>query len=153
MAVREFLHVSICISNPEKSVPFYRDVLGFQIADVQHYSGPGPSRVMDVGDCELTVWLLRNRDYRLELIYFQRPRSPRPALPPATHHIGLSHLTVGVDDPERTIRELKARGVRVREHTRGTFVDSAPGFQFLFEDPDGLLIEAYQVFPDGKLPY
>jgi catechol 2,3-dioxygenase-like lactoylglutathione lyase family enzyme len=151
--VREFLHVSICISDPEKSVPFYRDVLGFEVADVQHYRGPGPSTVMDVGDSDLTVWLLRNRDYRLELIWFERPRSPRPAARPATNHIGLSHLTVGVQDAERAIRELKARGVRVREHTRGTFVEGVPGFQFLFEDPDGLLIEAYQVFPDGKLPY
>ncbi len=153
MAITQFLHVSICISDPEKSVPFYRDILGFEVADVQHYSGSGPSTVLDVGDADLTVWLLRNGEYRLELIHFARPLSPRPAEAPRTNAIGLSHLTVGVDDPDKTIRELEARGVTVRKHTRGTFVEEAPGFQFLFEDPDGLLIEAYTMWPDEKLPY
>jgi catechol 2,3-dioxygenase-like lactoylglutathione lyase family enzyme len=153
MAVTQFLHVSICVSDPERSVPFYRDVLGFQIADAQHYSGPGPSAVMDVGDAELTVWLLRRGEIRLELIHFLRPKSPVPAERPRTNQIGLSHLTVGVDDPDRTIAELEARGVQVRRHTRGTFVEGVPGYQFLFEDPDGLLIEAYTTWPDEKLPY
>ena len=120
---------------------------------VKHYSGPGPSTVMDVGDAELTGWLLRRGEVRLELIHFLRPRSPVPAERPRTNQIGLSHLTVGVDDPDRTIAQLEARGVPVRKHTRATFVDGVPGYQFLFEDPDGLLIEAYTEWPDGKLPY
>jgi catechol 2,3-dioxygenase-like lactoylglutathione lyase family enzyme len=153
MAITQFLHVSICVSDPERSVPFYRDVLGFHVADVQHYSGPGPSTVMDVGDAELTVWLLRRGETHLELIHFAKPASPPPAQRPRTNSIGLSHLTVGVDDPDRTIAQLEARGVNVRRHTRGTFVEGVPGYQFLFEDPDGLLIEAYTEFPDGKLPY
>ena len=153
MSVQQFLHVSICISDPQKSVPFYRDVLGFEVVEIQRYKGPGPSTVMDVGDAELTVWLMQNDGYRLELIHFERPASAPPAEPPRTNSIGLSHLTVGVDDPDKTIRELEARGVKVRKHTRGTFVESAPGYQFLFEDPDGLLIEAYTMWPDGEKPY
>ncbi len=153
MAVQQFLHVSICVSDPDRSVPFYRDVLGFEVADVQHYKGPGPSTVMDVGDAELTVWLLKKDGTRIELIHFERPPSEPFAAPPRTNTLGLSHLTVGVDDPDRTIRELEERGIKVRHHTRGTFVDSAPGYQFLFEDPDGLLIEAYTMWPDGEPPY
>lgn len=153
MAITQFLHVSICISDPARSVPFYRDVLGFEVADIQHYKGPGPSKVMDVGDADLTVWLLRSGETRLELIHFARPQSAAPVERPRTNSLGLSHLTVGVDDPDRTIAELKARGVPVREHTRGTFVEGVPGYQFLFEDPDGFLIEAYTTWPEGRLPY
>jgi catechol 2,3-dioxygenase-like lactoylglutathione lyase family enzyme len=153
MAITQFLHVSICISDPARSVPFYRDVLGFEVADIQHYKGPGPSTVMDVGDAELTVWLLRSGGTRLELIHFARPESAALLERPRTNSLGLSHLTVGVDDPDRTIAELKARGVPVREHTRATFVDGVPGYQFLFEDPDGFLIEAYTTWPEGKFPY
>ena len=153
MPVDSFLHVSICISDPSQSVPFYRDVLGFEVEAEQHYSGPGPSAVMDVGDCELTVWLLRNGDQRLELIPFEKPESPPLAAPPPVNFLGLSHFTVGMKDPAGTLEELKARGVVVREHTRGNFIEGNDGFQFLFEDPDGLLIEAYTIPADGKLPY
>jgi catechol 2,3-dioxygenase-like lactoylglutathione lyase family enzyme len=66
--------------------------------------------------------------------------------------LGLSHLTVGVVDPERTLQELKDRGVVVREHTRGNFPEATSGFMFLFEDPDGFLIETYTVPEDGNLP-
>ncbi len=153
MSIDSFLHVSICVSDPAKSVPFYRDVLGFKVEAEQHYSGPGPSAVMDVGDCELTVWLLRNDDQRLELIHFEKPESPPQAAKPQVNHLGLSHLTVGVKDPARALAELKARGVSVREHTRGNFIEGSDGFQFLFEDPDGLLIEVYTLPADGKPPY
>ncbi len=153
MSIDSFLHVSICISDPAKSVPFYRDVLGFKVEEEQHYSGPGPSVVMDVGDCELTVWLLRNGDQRLELIHFAKPESPPLAARPQVNHLGLSHLTVGVKDPAGTLAEIEARGVVVREHTRGNFIEGNDGFQFLFEDPDGLLIEVYTLPADGKPPY
>lgn len=153
MPIDFFLHLSICISDPEKSIPFYRDILGFAVEAEQHYSGPGPSAVMDVGDCELTVWLLRNGDQRLELIHFERPESPSRATSFQTNHLGLSHLTVGVRDPEVALNELKARGVVVREHTRGNFIEGNTGFQFLFEDPDGLLVEVYTLPADEQLPY
>lgn len=152
MPIANFLHVSICISNPEKSIPFYRDVLGFEVVGEQSYSGPGPSTVMDVGEAEFTVWLLTNDGYRLELIHFDRPKSPPPKDPPRTNTLGLSHLTVGVRDPEATLQALKARGVVVRERTKGNFPEAAAGFQFLFEDPDGFLIETYTVPEDGNLP-
>ncbi|MCH8191735.1 MAG: VOC family protein [Chloroflexi bacterium] len=153
MAIKEFLHLSICISDPEKSVPFYRDVLGFALVRSMDYSGPGPSGVMDVGDSEFTVWLMTNGGYRLELIHYARPKSPPLASTPRMNSLGLSHMTVGVDDARKTMQELKARGVKVLDHTLGSFMDDERDSMFLFEDPDGLLIEAYTVRPDGSLPY
>ena len=153
MAIKEFLHLSICISDPEKSVPFYRDVLGFALVRSMDYSWPGPSGVMDVGDSEFTVWLMTNGGYRLELIHYARPKSPPLASTPRMNSLGLSHMTVGVDDARKTMQELKARGVKVLDHTLGSFMDDERDSMFLFEDPDGLLIEAYTVRPDGSLPY
>jgi catechol 2,3-dioxygenase-like lactoylglutathione lyase family enzyme len=57
--------------------------------------------------------------------------------------LGLSHMTVCIVDTEATIEMLRSRGVRVREHTRGKFVAEAQEDQFLFEDPDGNIIETY----------
>jgi catechol 2,3-dioxygenase-like lactoylglutathione lyase family enzyme len=153
MAITQFLHVSIGISDPQKSVPFYRDVLGFKEIAKIRYDKPGPAQVMGFAKAEFTVWLLMRDGYRLELIHFDQPASPPLREPPQTNALGLSHLTVGITEPEKTLAELKARGVKVREHTIGNFEESAPGFMFLFEDPDGFPIEAYVARPDGKFPY
>lgn len=153
MAIHTFLHVSIGISDPERSVLFYRDILGFKVVAELHYDGPGPSTVMGFKESDFTVWLLTNGSYRLELIHFKNPLSTPLAARPMTNSLGLSHLTVGVDDPEGTIEELKAKGVKVLEHTRGNFVEGGPGPMFLFEDPDGFLIEAYVAERGARLPY
>ncbi|MEE9284201.1 MAG: VOC family protein [Dehalococcoidia bacterium] len=153
MAIKEFLHVSICISDPDRSVPFYRDILGFELVREIPWSSPGPSRVMDVGDSEFTTWLMTNGGYRLELIHYARPQSPPLSATPKMNSLGLSHMTVGVDDARKTMQELKARGVKVLEHTLGAFLEDERDSMFLFEDPDGFIIEAYTVRPDGKLPY
>jgi catechol 2,3-dioxygenase-like lactoylglutathione lyase family enzyme len=153
MPITAFLHVSICISDPAKSVPFYRDILGFEVVAELHYDGPGPSQVMDLPQTDLTVWLLTNNAYRLELIHFKNPPSQPLAQRPRTNSLGLSHLTVGITDPDATIAELKAKGVKVLENTRGSFDGRYPRAMFLFEDPDGFLIETYVQEPGAKLPY
>ncbi len=152
MAIKQFLHVSICISDPAKSVPFYRDVLGFKLLREGRYKGAGPSKVFALGDTDLTVWLMGRDSQRLELIYFGKPKSPARKAKPRANDLGLSHLTVGVDDIDGTVRELKAKGVKVREQSVASF--SGKGARnFVFEDPDGNVIETYELRPDGKPPY
>jgi catechol 2,3-dioxygenase-like lactoylglutathione lyase family enzyme len=140
MSITQFLHVSICVSDPGKSVPFYRDILGFKLAAEQHYTGPGPSTVMDLADCNFTVWLMTNDSYRLELIHFKNPPSPPLKTERKTNSLGLSHLTVGVDGPEKLIQELKAKAVKVLEHTKGNVAD-------------GFIIETYMANRGDPLPY
>ena len=153
MAIKEFLHISIGISDPEKSVPFYRDILGFKVIRSTTYKDPGPDKVMDVGDSEFTVWLMTNGTFRLELIHYAHPKAPPLSARPKMHHLGLSHLTLGVDDARATMEELKAKGVKVLEHTYGSFEADNPNSMFLFEDPDGFLVEAFTMRPSGELPY
>ena len=152
MAIKRFLHCSICVSNYEKSLAFYQDILGFEVVDEQDWAGENVGKVMDVGDTELKVALLRRDGQRLELVHYDKPKSPPRTSPPKTNHLGLSHMTVGVDSVEDTIRELKEKGVKVLERTIGSFVpEYAEDIMFLFEDPDGNLIECYAVPP--QLPY
>jgi catechol 2,3-dioxygenase-like lactoylglutathione lyase family enzyme len=153
MPITQFLHVSIGVSDPEKSVPFYRDILGFKLIAEIRYDKRGPAKVMGFKEADFTVWLMMRDGFRLELIHFDHPKSEPLKERPRTNSLGVSHLTVGIEDPEKTMAELKARGVKVWDHTVGNFEENAPGFMFLFEDPDGFLIEAYMARPDGKFPY
>ena len=138
VAITQFLHVSIGISDPEKSVPLYRDVLGFKVIAELRYDKLGPAKVMGFEEADFRVRLMMRDGYRPELIHFDNPRSDPLRDRPRTNSLGLSHLTVEITDQDKTLAELKARGVKVWEHTIGNFVEGAPGFMFLFEDPDGL---------------
>ena len=101
-------HWSLCVADPDRSLPFYRDVLGWTEIMRLDWEGAGPSRVMDIGPARLTTWLLGSGGQRIEMIHFDAPPSPpRPddGLP------GLSHLSVLVDDLASTVRELVASGI------------------------------------------
>ena len=48
MAIKRFLHCSICVSNYKKSLAFYRDILGFEVVSEIDWSGKNVGKVMDV---------------------------------------------------------------------------------------------------------
>src|SRR5579862_4680606 len=71
-------HWSLCVADPDRSLRFYRDVLGWAELMRLDWEGAGPSRVMDVGPARLTTWLLGSDGQRIEIIHFDEPSSPRP---------------------------------------------------------------------------
>ena len=135
--VQHLSHLSLCISDPEGTRPFYEQVLGLDLVAAMDWKGEGPSRVMDVGDATLTTWLYTRDGQRIEIIYFEEPRSPRRPKP-QLDDLGLSHLTFEVDDVDAAAQSLRHAGVVV-VHDPST---SAQASSFFFEDPEGNFIRA-----------
>ncbi len=148
-----FIHTSIGVSDMDKAVAFYKDILGFKVVGLRHFKGEEPARVMHVGKhTDFSVALLQRDDQRLELIHFKDPKSPaHPTL--ECNHIGLSHITFLTDDAEGMMRELKAKGVEVLEGTLGALSEQRPGKIFLFRGPDGVICEVSQLAPGAPKPY
>src|SRR5581483_10110360 len=144
---------SICVSDPERSLAFYREILGFALVSSQDWEGPGPSTVMGTPDSQFTTWLLTRDGQRLELIHWRRPVSAPPPRPFPTNQVGLSHLTVFVDDTEAFAAEVRARGVTVREETWGSFLPDASRRFVLIDDPDGIPIEVVEHPGSLRNPY
>ena len=133
VGVRHLSHWSLCVSEPERSLRFYREVLGWQELAAMEWEGDGPSRVMDVGPARLTTWLMAAGDQRIEIIHFDRPPvEPRPGA--GTEVPGLSHLTVQVDDVGIAARGLA--GARVVTAP----IEDENGPALLGHDPDGIPI-------------
>ena len=69
----------------------------------------------------------------------------------AKGHDGLHHIALRVDDLERALEELRARGIR----TLGEPVEALPGVREVFLDPTqtgGLLIQAVERRGKGNSP-
>ena len=65
MAIKRFLHCSICVSDYDKSLAFYRDILGFNLVDEAEWLSADAGKVMDVGDASFKTALLRRDGQRL----------------------------------------------------------------------------------------
>lgn len=121
-------HIAIIAGNYEQSRTFYTEVLGLEIIR-EVYRAERDSYKLD---------LALNGQYVIELFSF--PGAPaRPSRPEAQ---GLRHLAFAVENLDKAIAGLVAKGV-ITEPVR---IDPYTGKRFtFFSDPDGLPLELYEI--------
>jgi catechol 2,3-dioxygenase-like lactoylglutathione lyase family enzyme len=129
-----FNHVGHCVSDLARSRSFYEHVLGFvferEIAPPDDPSAKLLNLEPPVG---MTACYLRRDGLVLELLHFgARPTVDRPAR--VMNELGLTHLSLSVDDVDDTCR-------RVREHGGDVLDQTNIGVGIFVRDPDGQLIE------------
>ena len=127
MRLNKVHHIAIIASDYARSLDFYTGVLGLSIIS-ENYRPERDSYKTD---------LALNGNYIIELFSFPNPPS-RLSHPEAT---GLRHLAFEVDDINKAVEELDAKGID-HEQLR---TDEYTGKRFIFfQDPDGLPIEFYE---------
>ncbi|MBR3013998.1 MAG: VOC family protein [Bacteroidaceae bacterium] len=127
MKLNRVHHVAVLCSDYERSLTFYRDVLGLQVLS-EHYRAERQSYKTD---------LALNGVFVVELFSFPNPPQ-RLTNPEAA---GLRHLAFEVDDVDAARSEVMEKGVPC-EQVR---IDSLSGKKFVFcFDPDNLPIEFYE---------
>lgn len=143
-------HVGIGVSDMERSLRFYRDLLGFQYEHELRVEGEPSDTLLRLRDVSLhAVYLVRD-GVRIELLHFVRPLAP-PARPRAMNERGLTHLSFRVADLEVTVAALRAAGERVLDETIIRFPEFQSAACFIV-DPDGQLIELVQTPGDPAAP-
>ena len=134
----EIHHTGIWVSDIDKLLPFYRDVLGMEFEkDMGIMSGPIVGTLTGIPDSTVRAVFLKMGNQRWEFLQLVTPRAkPLPADTPYAQ-VGRGHIAFEVEDPEAVYEELKGKGVR--------FV-SAPqkseGVRFFYlQDPEGGRVE------------
>ena len=143
-------HVGICVSDLERSLRFYRDLLGFAYEHDLEVAGEPTDTLLRLRGVELRAVYLVRDGVRIELLRFASP----PAPPPRTrtiHEHGLTHLSFRVADLSATLAALRAAGERVLEETVVLFPEFQAGAAMV-TDPDGQLIELVQAPGDPAAP-
>ena len=120
-------HIAIICSDYNKSLDFYKNVLGFRVLS-ENYMVERQSFKTD---------LALNGDYVIELFSFPDPPK-RLTNPEAT---GLRHLAFEVDNLDESIKELDRLNIR---HEKIRFDEFTSKRFLFFKDPDGLPIELYE---------
>ncbi len=137
-----FSHFGICVADLDASVRFYRDALGFELAQL-HQVGNEFGKLMEVDDVALRSQFLTRDGLSIELLMFDSPgHQGEPARRPM-NRLGLTHLSFRVDDVAAVAERIRALGGTVHEHTRTTFDGpDGPIADFVYcTDPNGVRIE------------
>jgi lactoylglutathione lyase len=136
-----FSHLGICVSNLERSRRFYCEALGFVVAE-SHTVGDEFGRLMELDGVALRSQFVRRDGISIELLHFSSPDPIGDPVRRPMNQIGLTHLSVRVDDVDAVAASVTMLGGAVIEGTRTTFDLPEASMDFVYcTDPDGVRIE------------
>src|ERR1700687_4765958 len=143
MSFLRLTHIGICVSDWERSLRFYRDVLGFRHVSNLHVAGGPSNKLLQLTNVDLKAIYLERDGTRIELLHYASPGHRGDGAPRPMNQLGLTHLSLRVDNLPATVAELQHAGVRILDRTRIDIpaFDAAAVF---ITDPDGTLIELVQ---------
>jgi len=143
MTVQRLTHLGICVSDLERSLRFYRDVLGCEEVGRLELAGGHADTVNDLEGVKVRAIYLERDGWRLELMGFDEPGWVGPKAPRPMNQLGLTHLSFRVDDLDAVCAKLEASGGRLLETTRIGDAKS-PVRVIMAHDPDGIRFELIQ---------
>jgi len=145
-------HVGIAVSDLDRSVRFYRDVLGFRLEHELHVEGEPSDTLLRLRGVNLDAVYLTRDGVRIELLRFASPPPPPPPARVRTmHEPGLTHLSFRVADLDAMLAALRGAGERVLDETIIRIPQAQAAACFVV-DPDGQLIELVQAPGDTAAP-
>jgi catechol 2,3-dioxygenase-like lactoylglutathione lyase family enzyme len=149
MHVEAVYHTGFTVSDIERSVAFYRDVLGMRLVRRQQGTAAYLAIVTGFPDVRLEVALLEPSGGGSLLELLQYVSHPAPPTERETNRPGNAHLCFKVSDIDAACADLRRRGVRlVSEPVAITAGLHRGGLGVYLRDPDGFTIELYQPPPD-----
>lgn len=143
--VRKTDHTSFTVSDVERSVAFYRDILGFKLLSLAERPPAFSELATGIRGAHLkTAYLEIPGGHRLELIQYLSP--PGTKLDTRTHNVGSAHLALIVEDLQTMYRELMGKGFRFR----GEPIEIPAGpnrgnWMVYLLDPDDFTLELIQI--------
>ena len=149
MKARGVSHIAVCVADLDRSLHFYRDLLGLTVRlhttqemarrpgaeSAEMYHRPREFRTV------ANVWFDDPETTEPFLVLTSHPGSQVDGVPIKLDQIGISHISFGVEDVRAYAEELMAKGVSLAG-TLDDFTDGQGAMRtFFVYDPDGILVQ------------
>ena len=137
-------HTSFTVADLERSLAFFRDVLGLEVLGTREVRDDYFARIVGLPGCVVKAALLKlPGGHHLELFEYVEPLgqgvAPRPCDP------GSSHLALVTHDLAGLYQKLKTSGVDfVSAPVLITAGPNRGGYGVYLRDPNGILLELFQ---------
>ncbi len=143
-------HFSFTVSNLERSILFYRDLLGLTLVHTQEQNNPYTHRLVGFPDAHLKAAMFKVEGFtvepsghHLELIEYVTPLGKRGD--PGINNPGVAHLAFVVEDIHPIYERLHSAGVRFISPPN--LIEAGinkGGYTCYFRDPDEITLELVQ---------
>jgi glyoxylase I family protein len=136
-------HIGICVSDWRRSLHFYHDLLGFRYVRELEVSGEAASQLLELDDVVMRAVYLEREGVRIELLHYEQPPVCAEHAPRPMNQLGLTHLSLRVDDLAALLTDLAEAEVEILTQTRIEIPEAQVAAVFVL-DPDGTRIELVQ---------
>ena len=138
-------HTGITVSNLERSLAFWRDVLGFELSHTAHQTGELAEEITGVAGVEIKLAVVKTPGgHKIELLQYLAPSDRNHAhLRPCD--VGHVHVTLLVDDLDAVLEKISASGWKAAGKPQTLKSGPNAGKRVIYvRDPDGTTIELMQ---------
>lgn len=147
------VHSGISVSDLERSITFYHEMLGLELLKVEPVrKSRGDKLGVPGAEIQLAVIGIPGTVETFELIQYKKP-APLFGYGVPVNTLGCVHIALRVDDIDKMVRDLKEKGIQFCSETYEEIKDGPiAGMKWIyFKDPDGTnleLIEEPAEYPD-----
>jgi len=138
-------HTGITVSNLERSLVFWRDVLGFELSHTAHQKGELAQEITGVKGAEIKLAVLKALGgHKIELLEYLAPADrQRGDLRPCD--IASVHVALLVEDLDAVLAQIAASGWKAAGKPQTLTAGPNAGKRVVYvRDPDGTTIEFMQ---------
>ena len=139
-------HTGITVSNLDRSLAFWRDVLGFELSHTAHQTGEMAEEITGVKGAELKLAVVKTPGgHKIELLeYLAPPDRKRTEVRPCD--VGHIHVAVLVDDLEAVLERIAAADWKAAGKPQTVKTGPNAGKRVVYvRDPEGTTIELMQL--------
>ena len=142
-------HTGITVSDLERSLELWRDVLGFEVSHRAHQKGDLAEQITGVAGAEILIAVVKAPGHKIELLEYRAPTN-RKKLDARPCDVGFAHVALTVDDLDAVVEKIAGAGWRAAGNPQTLTAGPNAGKRVVYvRDPDGTTIELMQMPPKG----
>ncbi len=132
-------HFGLTVSDLQRSIPFYRDVLGFEVTQTREGKGNSAEKLTGLPGAHTTSAFLQVGGQTIQLSQYLTPMGQR--INPVMNTVGAAHIALYVDDLEALYKRFKEKGIQPKCEMLVSGLGLKAGAVL---DPDGHTIEIFE---------
>jgi len=139
-------HTGITVSNLERSLAFWRDVLGFELSHTAHQTGEMAREITGVAGAEIKLAVVKAPGgHKVELLEYLGPADRKRQADLSPCDAGSVHVALIVEDLDAVLGAINASGWKAAGKPQTLQSGPNAGKRVVYvRDPDGTTIEFMQ---------